>query len=377
MSQHDYNIANQSGLEFRADLNAVLQAIATGNSGSTEPATTYAGLEWLDTTANPPTLKRRNQANSAWDVILTPEGVALTAATSASAQRTVLGLGTSATLNVGTAANNIVQLTAAAKLPAVDGSLLTGISTGSPNAIINGNFNVNQRNKSGTVILAAGAYGHDRWKAGAGGCTYTFATSGGITTLTITAGTLMQVIEGSNLLSGSYTLQWTGTAQGRVDAGSYGATGVVGTAVAGTNQSVEFNTGTLSLVQYSQGTGAYRHRTYQEELALCQRYAYRISAEGSSPIFGVGHIATATSAFVAVNIGTMRVAPTALETSGVATDYNIRTSVNEICDAVPVLRPGSTNCGAITMSGTAMTVNQGASGQFNSAGGFLLFTAEL
>jgi hypothetical protein len=37
------------------------------------------------------------------------------------------GLGSAATLNVGTAASNVVQLTAAAKLPAVDGSLLTNI----------------------------------------------------------------------------------------------------------------------------------------------------------------------------------------------------------------------------------------------------------
>jgi hypothetical protein len=37
------------------------------------------------------------------------------------------GLGTAATLDVGTGANNVVQLTAAGKLPAVDGSLVTGI----------------------------------------------------------------------------------------------------------------------------------------------------------------------------------------------------------------------------------------------------------
>jgi len=36
-------------------------------------------------------------------------------------------LGTAAPLNVGVSANNIVQLTAAAKLPAVDGSLLTNL----------------------------------------------------------------------------------------------------------------------------------------------------------------------------------------------------------------------------------------------------------
>ena len=41
--------------------------------------------------------------------------------------RTNLGLGTAATQTVGTGANNVVQLTAASKLPAVDGSLLTNL----------------------------------------------------------------------------------------------------------------------------------------------------------------------------------------------------------------------------------------------------------
>ncbi|NDB61471.1 hypothetical protein EB001_23980, partial [bacterium] len=46
----------------------------------------------------------------------------------------ISGLGTAATLNVGTSANNIVQLTAASKLPAVDGSLLTSLSPTQLNA---------------------------------------------------------------------------------------------------------------------------------------------------------------------------------------------------------------------------------------------------
>lgn len=45
----------------------------------------------------------------------------------AAAQRTTLGLGTAAVLNVGTAANNIVQLDGSAKLPALDGSALTSV----------------------------------------------------------------------------------------------------------------------------------------------------------------------------------------------------------------------------------------------------------
>jgi len=47
----------------------------------------------------------------------------------ASTARTTLGLGTAATQDTGTSANNVVQLDGTAKLPAVDGSQLTGIDT--------------------------------------------------------------------------------------------------------------------------------------------------------------------------------------------------------------------------------------------------------
>jgi len=47
---------------------------------------------------------------------------------SASTARTNLGLGTASVLNVGTSAGNVVQLNGSAQLPAVDGSLLTGIT---------------------------------------------------------------------------------------------------------------------------------------------------------------------------------------------------------------------------------------------------------
>jgi hypothetical protein len=59
---------------------------------------------------------------------LTAAGKALLDDADASAQRTTLGLGTAATLNVGTSANNVVQLDGSARLPAVDGSQLTNIS---------------------------------------------------------------------------------------------------------------------------------------------------------------------------------------------------------------------------------------------------------
>jgi hypothetical protein len=64
MAQHDYSIANQSGLAFRQDLNNALAAIVSQNSGATEPSTTYAYQWWADTTTG--LLKIRNAANSAW-----------------------------------------------------------------------------------------------------------------------------------------------------------------------------------------------------------------------------------------------------------------------------------------------------------------------
>lgn len=153
-------------------------------------------------------------------------------------------------------------------------SINGGPLAGFRNTIINGNFGINQRAVSGTVTLAAGAYGHDRWKAGASGCTYTFATSVNVTTLTITAGSLVQVIEGLNLFSGTYTLSWTGTAQGKIGAGSYAASGVTGSIVGGTSLNIEFNTGTVSLVQLEFGSVAtpFENRGFGNELALCQRY---------------------------------------------------------------------------------------------------------
>ena len=64
MATHDYSLANQSGSAFRGDLNNVLSAIATNNSNSTDPATTFAHQWYVDTGDD--TLKIRNGANNAY-----------------------------------------------------------------------------------------------------------------------------------------------------------------------------------------------------------------------------------------------------------------------------------------------------------------------
>jgi len=148
------------------------------------------------------------------------------------------------------------------------------------NRIIDGGFTINQRGYTSGTSLSSGSYGHDRWKGGASGGTYTFTqgSTGVNTTITITAGSIIQVIEGANLPEGgTYVLSWTGTAQGKIGSGSFGASGITGTITAGTNTNIEFNTGTCGNVQLEVGSTAtsFDYRPYGTELALCQRYYYK------------------------------------------------------------------------------------------------------
>lgn len=75
MATHDYVIANGTGAAVRSDLNDALAAIVSNNSGTSEPATTYAYQWWADTTNN--LLKLRNSANNAWITLRELDGTLL------------------------------------------------------------------------------------------------------------------------------------------------------------------------------------------------------------------------------------------------------------------------------------------------------------
>lgn len=64
MSQHDFTIANQTASNARTDINNAFQALASNNSGTAAPSTTYANMHWYETDTN--TFKMRNEADSAW-----------------------------------------------------------------------------------------------------------------------------------------------------------------------------------------------------------------------------------------------------------------------------------------------------------------------
>ena len=48
----DFTVANQSFPSFRSDLNTILSAINTSNSGSSRPSSAVSGTFWLDTTSS-------------------------------------------------------------------------------------------------------------------------------------------------------------------------------------------------------------------------------------------------------------------------------------------------------------------------------------
>ena len=59
----DYSLSNQSGSSFRSELNTILAAIQTLNSGSSAPSNLVAHMLFLDTSSSPAVLKIRNAAN--------------------------------------------------------------------------------------------------------------------------------------------------------------------------------------------------------------------------------------------------------------------------------------------------------------------------
>jgi hypothetical protein len=153
------------------------------------------------------------------------------------------------------------------------------------NVLINADFRVNQGGYVSAAVLAAGAYGHDQWKAGASGGNYSFTQLKSSTQITIASGkSLIQPIEDANVVGGSYVLSWTGTAQARAGVNTLTPSGTYATSpllisgqTAGTAMSVEFNNGTLGTVKLESGAIAtpFIMRPYDQELMTCQRYFWK------------------------------------------------------------------------------------------------------
>ena len=118
----------------------------------------------------------------------------------------------------------------------------------------------------------------------------------------------------------------------------------------------------------------------QDELAMAQRYYQRITPASAGASFS-GFAATTSQALFSVPFAqTMRTAPTALEQTGTATDYAIRsTAGNTNSNNIPTFISASTDYMVIDgQVAAALTAGQGVLFRFNNAGvTYLGWSAEL
>ena len=137
-------------------------------------------------------------------------------------------------------------------------------------------------------------------------------------------------------------------------------------------------------VQLDIGSVALPFRTYagtiQGELAACQRYYYRATAAAIGERLGVGYAGTTTTANIIYPLPvTMRVNPTAIETTGTAGDYSIATAGGNVtCTTTPAF--GVANSWQILFQAnvaSGLTAGQAIGMRFAAANAYVGVTAEL
>jgi len=175
-----------------------------------------------------------------------------------------------------------------------------------------------------------------------------------------------------NLGAGSDKL---GTANSWTSSNHRGVTGQV--QLAETNGATFYITG----VQLEKGSTAtsFDYRPYSTELALCQRYYYKAQASTASALFGIGRNVSTTLAFgyVAIPV-TMRINPPDLETTGTATDYQVRHIVTSTaCSSVPILAATSPMGYVQFTVASGLTAGQACDLRSANSSAFLAWSAEL
>lgn len=386
MAQHDYIIANQSGAAFRADLNNALAAIVSQNSGAAEPSVTYAYMPWADTTNG--VFKIRNAANNGWVTLYQLDGewttIALengsaaapslyfkdsgtdTGAYSPGADEYAISTGgvqrirfsnTEVVLNDGGGDVDFrIEGDTNADLFKIDAgldqvqvaNLNGGQLAGFRNLLINGNPIINQRGwVSGATAATSNKYTLDRWRIVTAGQSISWTDSENVRTVTAPAGGVEQVVEGLNILSGTYTLNWVGTASATVNGSSVAKGGQV-TLTGGTNATVRFSSGTFALAQLERGTVVtpFENRGITTELLLCKRYYQLAYANTRFYAVGANLIGETPVAFAVEMCDT----PTISVTAGVRINGSVTTG-----DASPI---GCRHAVTSTTVGDAAALNE-------------------
>ena len=167
----------------------------------------------------------------------------------------------------------------------------------------------------------------------------------------------------------------SGTAGAWTGSGLTSATGA--TSVVGTNGATFYITG----VQLEKGSTAtsFDYRPYGTELALCQRYYYRISGTGTAPFAAGGALTTTATRIQGSFPVSLRTTPTALEQTGTSGNYQlILAGASVTLNQVPVFDDASQNTFSVGL-GYSATGSAGQAGwlRCNSTAAYLAWSAEL
>jgi hypothetical protein len=123
----------------------------------------------------------------------------------------------------------------------------------------------------------------------------------------------------------------------------------------------------------------FEYRYYNEELALCQRYYYRLTSPGAGFSFSLSYNDSTTLARGVVEFPvTMRTSPTALEQTGTASDYQIEVpGTANTCTSVPTFASASVYNARVQFTTTGLTAGQGSALRAANATAYLGWSAEL
>jgi hypothetical protein len=308
------------------------------------------------------------------------------------------------------------------------------------NRIINSGFSIDQRNAgaSQTITAAAAlAYTVDRWYAystganvtgqrvaGTGATQYRYRFTGAASVTKIGFAQRIEQLNSYDLADRTCTLSvdlansllttvtWVASYANTADTfgtlasptitqiatGTFTVTSTVTNysaqiavpAAATTGIQIEFSvaaqtsgTWTIGNAQLEVGSTAtsFDYRPYGTELALCQRYYYKIGAGILYSMLGVGwNVSTTQSLALTTFPTTMRTSPSALEQTGTAGDYSIYHGGGSgvTCSAVPSFGiANQTNARVLLTVSSGLTANGGSMARAETANGYLAWSAEL
>lgn len=169
---------------------------------------------------------------------------------------------------------------------------------------------------------------------------------------------------------------YNGTAGAWATAAYLSATG--SQSVVGTNGATFYVTG----VQLEVGSTAtpFERRLYGNELALCQRYYWRLTSSGPDTWIPAWTTTTTQARAMFQFPVIMRASPTAVETSGTVTDYGVTSTTSTVnCNAVPAFGGASSTFMALLNFNVAsgLTAGQGCAGRIQTSTSYIGFSAEL